>query len=91
MAIALVASKAQNMNRQYRNKLYLSKCIHSKFFMIKKHGSLTDNYGDLVIFLATRMQEPITKQYLNSCPKNATYLSNATAKSFLDTMNFYDE
>ena len=39
-------SKAQNINRQYINKLYLSKCIDSVFFMIKKHWPLTDNYGD---------------------------------------------
>ena len=59
--------------------------------MIKKHWPLTDNYGNLINFLANRIQEPIKKQHLNSCPKNATYLSNATAKSLLDTMNFYYE
>ena len=59
--------------------------------MIKKHWPLTDNYGDLLNFLANRIQEPITKQKLNSCLKNATYLSNTTAESLLDTMNFYYE
>ena len=59
--------------------------------MIKKHWPLTDNYGNLINFLANRIQEPIKKQHLNSCPKNATYLSNTTAKSLLDTMNFYYE
>ena len=91
MTDALTISKAQNINRQYINKLYLSKCIDSIFFMIKKHWSLTDNYGDLINFLVNRTQEPITKQYLNSCPKNTTYLSNTTAESLLDTMNFYYE
>ena len=91
MTDALAVSKAQNINRQYINKLYLSKCIDSVFFMIKKHWPLTDNYGDLMNFLANIIQEPITKQYLNSCPKNATYLSITTAESLLDTMNFYYE
>ena len=59
--------------------------------MIKKYWPLTDNYVDLINFLANRIQEPITKQYLNSCPKNTTYLSNTTAKSLLDAMNFYYE
>ena len=59
--------------------------------MIKKHWPLTDNYGDLINFLANRIQEPITKQYLSSCPKNATCLSNTTVKSLLDAMNFYYE
>ena len=59
--------------------------------MIKKHWPLTDNYGDLINFVANRIREPITKQYLNSCPKSATYLRNTTAESLLDTMNFYYE
>ena len=59
--------------------------------MITKHWPLTDNYDDLINFLANRIQEPITKQYLNSCPKNATYLSNTTAESLLDAMKFYYE
>ena len=91
MTDALAVSKAQNINRQYVNKLYLSKCIDSIFFMIKKHWPLTDNYGDLINFLADGIQEPITKQYLNSCTKNATYLSNTTAESLLEAMNFYYE
>ena len=91
MTNALAISKAQNVNRQYVNKLYLSRCTDSIFFMIKKHWPLTDNYGSLINFLANRIQEPITKHYLNSCPKNTTYFSNTTAKSLLDTINFYYE
>ena len=91
MTDALAVSKAQNIKRQYVNKLYLSKCMDSIFFMIKKHCPLTDNYGDLINFLENRIQEPITKQYLHSCPKNATYLSNMTAESLLDVMSFYYE
>ena len=59
--------------------------------MIKKHRPLTENYGDLINILANRIQKPITKQCLNSCPKNATYLSDTTAEYLLDAMNFYYE
>ena len=38
MTDALAVSKAPNINRQYVNKLYLSKCIDSIFFMIKNTG-----------------------------------------------------
>ena len=44
-----------------------------------------DNYGDLITFIAH------TKQYLETCPKNATYISNTTAESMVDVMNFYFE
>ena len=46
MKNTLAASIAQNKNRKYVNKLYLSKCIDSIFLMIKKHWPLNDNYGD---------------------------------------------
>ena len=37
------------------------------------------------------LQEPITKQYLNTCSKNATYTSTTAAESLLDAMNIYFE
>ena len=46
------------------NELYLSKCI-DYFFMIKKHWPLI-----IMVNLAKGIQEQITKQFLNSCPKN---------------------
>ena len=55
----------------------------------EKNLALTDNYGDLITFIAQKLDEPIPKQYLKTCPKNATYLSNTTAKSMVDAMNFY--
>ena len=49
------------------------------------------NYGDLITFMAQKLEEPIMKQYLETCPKNATYISNATAESLVVTINFYFE
>ena len=63
------------------NELYLSKCI-DYFFMIKKHWPLI-----IMVNLAKGIQEQITKQFLNSCPKNTAQFS----KSLLYAMNFYDE
>ena len=57
----------------------------------KKTLVLTDNYGDLITFIAQKLEEPITKQYLQTCPKNATYISNTAVESMVDTMNFYFE
>ena len=69
----------------------MRKCIHSINYMIKKNLALTDNYGDLITFIAQKLEEPITKQYLETCPKNATYISNTAAESMVDAMNFYSE
>ena len=65
-------------------------CIHSINYMIKRNLALTDNYGDLITFIAQKL-ETITKQYLENCPKNATYTSNTAAESMIDAMNFYFE
>ena len=41
-------------------------------------------------FLADEMQEPIIKQYLGSCNKNATHTSSDSCDSFLQTIDkFY--
>ena len=37
------------------------------------------------------LQESITKQYLNTCLKNATYTSTTAAESLLDAINIYFE
>ena len=46
---------------------------------------------DLIRFFATELQAPITKQYLNTCPKNAAYTSTTAADSLLDAINIYFE
>ena len=56
--------------------------------MMKKNLALTDNYGDLITFIVQKSEEPISKQYLETCPKNATYISNTAAESMVDAMNF---
>ena len=48
-----------------------------------------DNYGDLITLIVQKLEEPITKQYAETCPKNATYISNTAAESMVDAMNFY--
>lgn len=48
--------------------------------------ALSNNSGDL--FIAYTLEEPIMKQYLDHCPKNATYISNTWAESIVDAINF---
>ena len=43
----------------------------------------------MIRFFATDLQDPVTKQYLNTCPKNATSTSTTAAESLLDTINIY--
>ena len=38
-------------------------------------------------FLAFDLEEPVTKQYLENCPGNATYDSHTTADSLISALN----
>ena len=59
--------------------------------MVKKHMALTDYYGDTIKFIAKKLEKPITSQYLQTCPRNAKYVSKKSAESMLGAMNSYYE
>ena len=40
-------------------------------------------------FIAFELEEPVTKQYLENCAKNATYDSHETCDSLTDSINDY--
>ena len=46
-------------------------------------------YRTLVTFLADDMEEPVVKQYLDTCKKNANYQSSDSWDSFLLLLNSY--
>ena len=53
------------------NTSCITKCIHTIYYLIRKNIAINTYYADLIRFFATELQQPITKQYLNACPKNA--------------------
>ena len=63
----------------------MRECIHTIYLMIQKNVALSENYGDMMNFIAEKLAEPITKQYLEKCP------SSTSAESFVDVINFYFE
>ena len=40
-------------------------------------------------FIAEELAEPITKQYFETCPSNATYTSYTSVESLVDAINYY--
>ena len=74
----------QNDNKmQNINKMHASKLIKIVHFLGKQNLPIKELYPALLYFLAFNLEEPITKQYLENCPKNATYGSHATADSLI--------
>ena len=75
------------------NTLYITNRIYNIQYLIRENTAGQTNYADLIRFFATawQEQEPITKQYLNTCPKNATYTCTTAAEILLDAINIYFE
>lgn len=87
----IISSEKQKKSRFEINRLYMQKCIHTIFYMVRKHMALTGNYGDMIDFMNEKLHEPIMEQYLSNCPLNATYKSDHSAESILDAINVYFE
>ena len=75
------------------NTLYITNRIYNIQYLIRENTAGQTNYANLIRFFATawQEQEPITKQYLNTCPKNATYTCTTAAEILLDAINIYFE
>ena len=64
----------------------MRKYIQAIYFMIQNIIVLSENHGDMINFILEKLAEPITKQYLETCPSNATYTSYLP--TLVDAMNF---
>ena len=69
------------------NEMYISKLIKIVHFLGKHNLPIKELYPALLHFLAFDFEKPITKQYLENCPKNATYDSHTTADSLISALN----
>ena len=66
--------------------MYVSKLIKVAHFLRKYNLPIKDLYPPLLHFFAFDLEEPITKQYLENCPKNATYDSHVTVDSLISAL-----
>ena len=74
------------------NELYITKLIQIVQFLDRNNLPVKFMFPKFTNFLADEMQEPIIKQYLDSCKKNATYTSSDSCDSFLQAIDkFYSD
>ena len=57
---------------QVKVSMHITKCIYTIYYLNRKKKTVNSNYVDLIRFFAAELQEPITKPFLYTCPKNAT-------------------
>ena len=72
---------------QEKTKMFVPKLIQIVYFLGKHSLSIEELYQPFLRFLAFDLEEPILKQYLKNCLKNATYDSHATANSLISALN----
>ena len=89
MTIEESMSVIQNEDRIHANELYIGKLVQIVHFMSRNNLSVKTLYPKFVEFLSSELQEPIIKQYLDTCAKNATYISHETCDSLIYSINKY--
>ena len=65
----IVGTERINLNKKHTNQIYMRKCVHTIIFLIMRNIAILKNYGDMINFIATKLEQPITKQYLEACQK----------------------
>ena len=83
-----MASK-NNKDWTHANKLYIGKLVQIVHFLSRNNLAVKRFYPKFVEFLSSALQEPIIKQYLGTCAKNATYISHETCDSLIHSLDNY--
>ena len=82
-------SNEEEENRKSANKMYVGKLIRIIHLLARNNLSVKSLYPKMIEFLSEELEEPIIKQYLDYCPKNATYTSHETCDSLLSSLDSF--
>ena len=83
-----IASK-NNKDWAHANKLYINKLVQIVHFLSRDNVAVNRLYPKFIELLSSELQEPIIKQYLDACAKNATYISHETCDSLIHSPDNY--
>ena len=73
----------------HANGLYIGKLVQIVHFLSWNNLSVKRLNPKFVEFPSSKLQEPIIKQYLDTCAKNATYISNELCNSLIHSLDNY--
>ena len=76
-------------SRNEANQLYVGKLVRVVHFLARNSLPVKSLYTKMIDFLANELKEPIIKQYLQNCPKNATYKSHETCDSLISSLDSF--
>ena len=84
---ALEKLDESNKEKSKANELYIEKLIKIVHFLARNNLPVEELYPKMIKFLSDEINEPIVKQYLETCPKNAAYDSSDSCDSILVALN----
>ena len=76
-----------NKEKSTENELYTEKLIKIVHFLARNNLPVKELYSKMIKFLSDETNEPIVKQYLETCPKNTAYDSSDSCDSILVALN----
>ena len=83
-----IASK-NNKDRAHPNERYTGKLVQIGHFLSRNNLAVKHLHPKFVEFLSSKLQEPIMKQYLDTCAKNTTYISHEICDSLIHSLDNY--
>ena len=83
-----IASK-NNRDWAHAKELEIGKILKIVNFLSRNNLPVKRLYPKFVQFLSSELQEPIIKQYLDTCAKNATYVSRETCFTYSFTWHLF--
>ena len=75
--------------KRQANELYIEKLLRIIHFLARNNLAVKELYPKVTSFLTNELHEPIIKQYLEKCPKNAAYDSSDSCDALLNSLNLH--
>ena len=83
-----VYSRDQQLEKKSSsNELYVEKPVKIVHFLACNNLSVKELYPKMIKFLSDEINEPVIKQYLETCPKNTAYDSSNSCDSIIVPLN----
>ena len=82
-------AKEKSQERHEANNLCIGKLIRIVHFLARNILPVKSLYQKFIEFLSNELEEPMIKQYLENCSKNATYKSHETCDSLIASLDSF--
>ena len=83
------SDKKTTEEKKRSSQLYIGKLFKAVHFLAANNLLVKKLYSKLISFLTDNIEEPVVKQYLDTCKKNVTYQSLDRCDSFPLLQNTY--